>query len=182
MMWRVVALLGMLGVVTCVRIRREGQGCRKTPLGQEYNGSKAETVSGKTCRDWSFYEGGLPEKNFRAAKNFCRNPDGEAAGPWCYTNDPDVLWEFCGIEFCRPGGPRDCKMTLNGQDYHGTARSTKSGKSCKFWDFLEDNLPEKAFASAGNFCRNPDGELEGPWCYTTDPDTLWETCGIEQCE
>lgn len=31
-----------------------------------------------------------------------------------------------------------------------------------------------------NYCRNPDGRHR-PWCYTTDPDTLWEYCDIKVC-
>jgi len=38
-----------------------------------------------------------------------------------------------------------------------------------------------------NFCRNPGGEEDGPWCYTLDyPDTLWELCDVgapaSQCD
>ena len=29
--------------------------------------------------------------------------------------------------------------------------------------------------------RNPDGGPEGPWCYTTDPDTRWHYCDIPCC-
>ena len=27
--------------------------------------------------------------------NYCRNPDNEPEGAWCYTTDPDVRWEYC---------------------------------------------------------------------------------------
>ena len=38
--------------------------------------------------------------NLEAEGNYCRNPDGKEGGPWCYTTDKDVLWEYCDISFC----------------------------------------------------------------------------------
>lgn len=32
-----------------------------------------------------------------------------------------------------------------------------------------------------NYCRNPDGDHHGPWCYTTDPKTEFDYCAIKQC-
>lgn len=32
-----------------------------------------------------------------------------------------------------------------------------------------------------NFCRNPNNDPGGPWCYTTDPNVRAEECGIPQC-
>lgn len=32
-----------------------------------------------------------------------------------------------------------------------------------------------------NFCRNPDSDSGGPWCYTTDPNTRWESCSVPSC-
>lgn len=32
-----------------------------------------------------------------------------------------------------------------------------------------------------DFCRNPDGDSKGPWCYTRDPETRWETCNVQDC-
>ena len=29
--------------------------------------------------------------------NYCRNPDSEDGGVWCYTTDPDVKWEYCDV-------------------------------------------------------------------------------------
>jgi len=37
--------------------------------------------------------------------NMCRNPEGSAPdGPWCYTIDPKVRWEYCNISQCPPRG------------------------------------------------------------------------------
>ena len=35
----------------------------------------------------------------------CRNPDSSAPdGPWCYTVDPLVRWEYCNVSRCPPRG------------------------------------------------------------------------------
>ena len=36
-------------------------------------------------------------------ENFCRNPDRDPGGPWCYTTDPAVRFQSCGIKSCREG-------------------------------------------------------------------------------
>lgn len=33
-------------------------------------------------------------------KNYCRNPDDDFHGPWCYTDDPLVPWDYCPISRC----------------------------------------------------------------------------------
>lgn len=33
-------------------------------------------------------------------KNHCRNPDDDFHGPWCYTDDPLVPWDYCPISQC----------------------------------------------------------------------------------
>ena len=32
--------------------------------------------------------------------NYCRNPDDEPGGPWCYTTDPAKRWEYCDVMNC----------------------------------------------------------------------------------
>jgi len=35
-----------------------------------------------------------------AANNYCRNPDDDPIGLWCYTTNPSVRWEYCDIPIC----------------------------------------------------------------------------------
>ena len=82
--------------------------CKTTQLGREYTGTLSTTPSGRTCQRWDsqsphdhnrddpadFPENALP-------KNYCRNPDSESGGPWCYTTDPGVRYEYCTqIKYC----------------------------------------------------------------------------------
>ncbi len=42
-------------------------------------------------------------------------------------------------------------------------------------------FPDPSMDYVSNFCRNPNDQLTGPWCYTTDPDTEKEKCDIPRC-
>ncbi|TRY83075.1 hypothetical protein DNTS_013537 [Danionella cerebrum] len=42
-----------------------------------------------------------------------------------------------------------------------------------------DVIPE--LRNAENFCRNPGGESDRPWCYTTNPNIRWEYCALPKC-
>ena len=42
--------------------------------------------------------------------NYCRNPDGDDNGPWCYTTHPKVRWEYCKIPRCSSSNP-GCEST-----------------------------------------------------------------------
>ena len=42
----------------------------------------------------------FPDVSVEAASNYCRNPDGKPEGPWCFTDDPFVEWEYCDIPAC----------------------------------------------------------------------------------
>lgn len=43
-------------------------------------------------------------------------------------------------------------------------------------------IPSPANGLELNYCRNPDGDRIGPWCYTTDPERRYESCNIPQCK
>ena len=42
--------------------------------------------------------------------------------------------------------------------------------------FLDDTLEE-----ASNYCRNPDHDPKGPWCFTTDRTSRFEYCNVQPC-
>ncbi|KAK3236459.1 hypothetical protein CYMTET_53403 [Cymbomonas tetramitiformis] len=76
-------------------------------LGMDYYGEDAVTTNGHTCLNWTVppltgedfaYYIKYPE--LQDAANYCRNPDGDEGGPWCYTSTEGVRWEYCNIESC----------------------------------------------------------------------------------
>ncbi|XP_055132875.1 hepatocyte growth factor-like protein isoform X7 [Symphalangus syndactylus] len=155
--------------------------------GVGYRGTMATTVGGLPCQAWSHKFPNdhkyTPTLRNGLEENFCRNPDGDPGGPWCYTTDPAVRFQSCGIKSCREAACVWC----NGEDYRGAVDRTESGRECQRWDlqhphqhpfepgkFLDQGLDD-------NYCRNPDGS-ERPWCYTTDPQIEREFCDLPRCD
>jgi len=164
--------------------------CKKTVLGTEYDGVKAETLNGLICQEWTSQTphshqvwNKFPESSKLAAKNYCRNPDNSPDGPWCYTVDDTVRWEYCDVQLCA-----DCKATTKGVEYNGDLSVTKSGHTCQNWASQVPqshrkwtNFPEGSEELANNYCRNPDNSPDGPWCYTTNPNVRWDYCEVDFC-
>ncbi|MEQ2164636.1 hypothetical protein GOODEAATRI_008631 [Goodea atripinnis] len=67
-----------------------------------------------------------------------------------------------------------------GEDYRGKVFTTKSGLTCQQW--WSKWTPSPTNGLELNYCRNPDGDRIGPWCYTTDPERRYESCNIPQCK
>ena len=79
----------------------------------------------------------------------------------------------------------DCYIDDLGRDYRGYISETKTGKECMMWTEQEPhqhNRTEARYPGTGlgehNYCRNPDNEPEGAWCYTTDSESRWEYCDL----
>ncbi|KAM9316694.1 plasminogen [Gastrophryne carolinensis] len=156
-------------------------------IGKDYRGTESTTKSGKTCQEWASNTPHVPNitpEKFPDAgleANFCRNPDGDSKGPWCYTTDPTLRFEYCNIPQCED----DC-FHCNGEGYRGTVSKTESGLECQNWDsqvphshgYIPSSLPERNLIN--NYCRNPDAEPR-PWCFTTNPSKRWEFCNIPRC-
>ncbi|ELK25025.1 Hepatocyte growth factor-like protein [Myotis davidii] len=100
--------------------------------GIKYRGTKATTRSGLTCQRWSHRHPNdhkyMPTPKNGLEENFCRNPDGDPRGPWCYTTDPAVRFQSCGIKSCR----EDCYYGT-GEQYRGSVSKTRKGVPCQLW-------------------------------------------------
>ncbi|MGH0132058.1 UNVERIFIED_CONTAM: hypothetical protein FKN15_048480 [Acipenser sinensis] len=149
---------------------------------------KTVTKTGLKCQAWSSmvpHEHSFLPPKYRSKDledNYCRNPDNEASGPWCFTTDPDIRHQSCEIPQC---SEVEC-LTCNGENYRGSMDHTETGKECQRWDlnrphkhaFHPKRYPDKGLDD--NYCRNPDKRLR-PWCFTLDLNTTWEYCSIKVC-
>ena len=81
--------------------------CKKTNPGAEYRGTVSKTISGLTCQDWKSQSphkhNNTPQDSPKAGlfKNYCRNPDNKAKGPWCYTTSKEKVYEHCDVKLCK---------------------------------------------------------------------------------
>ncbi|KAL2088769.1 hypothetical protein ACEWY4_015668 [Coilia grayii] len=177
--------------------------------GETYSSAVSATSSGKACQYWSSnFPHRITEFNVSLEEslkeNYCRNPDQSPDGPWCFTRDPGVRRESCGVPSCEgPFAPAPVPTKVNvttsysdttnclpenGKGYKGTLSVTMKGFTCLPWaspkavkmatgsEFLTDVKLE------ANYCRNPDGDSEGPWCYVDYPNITMDYCDLELCE
>ncbi|RXN24706.1 hepatocyte growth factor-like protein [Labeo rohita] len=167
---------------TCFRGRGEG-----------YRGTVGVTPEGVTCQRWDAqfpHRHSYAPQNYRCKdlrENYCRNPDGRQF-PWCFTTDPNVPVAFCtNIPRCgvTPPEPEECYTGI-GDTYNGKRAKTRSGIPCAPWkDHRESNeryVDLLMAEQAGNFCRNPDKDKHGPWCYTNSSSIPWDYCALKSCE
>ncbi|XP_065585755.1 plasminogen-like [Cyrtonyx montezumae] len=171
------------------------------------SGRKCQAWNSKSPHD----HGKTPEKfpNADLRENYCRNPDGDSR-PWCFTTDPSVPWEYCNLKRCddhtEEATPNDPPATVaqnvgltippttsdcingNGKDYRGTVAKTGNGRTCQEWSSQSPHshkyftpLTHPRAGLDKNYCRNPDGDVNGLWCFTTDPGKIWEYCEIPRC-
>uniref|UniRef100_A0A673GQU6 Hepatocyte growth factor n=1 Tax=Sinocyclocheilus rhinocerous TaxID=307959 RepID=A0A673GQU6_9TELE len=167
---------------TCFRGRGEG-----------YRGTVGITPEGVTCQRWDAqfpHRHSYTPQNYRCKdlrENYCRNPDGHHL-PWCFTTDPNVPVAFCtNIPRCGIAPPEheECYTGI-GDTYNGKRAKTRSGIPCAPWkDHSESNERDVDLLmaeQAGNFCRNPDKDKHGPWCYTNSSSIPWDYCSLKPYE
>ena len=78
----------------------------------------------------------------------------------------------------------------DGQTYRGTVATTVSGLHCQAWrvhyphkhsltEFVD--LDALGIGLGDNYCRNPQGRGDRPWCLTIDPKIRWQYCSVPRC-
>ena len=207
------------------------------PTGRNYRGTQSKSAE-FTCQPWNV---NYPHKNryasygFKPDHNYCRNPNRDSKGPWCYkyarignrespityckdlipqcskntntsineivksSNSRAVSTQSKTSSSTRPtndGNNSDnskCYDWTNdptGRNYRGT-QSKSDGFTCQPWNV---NYPHKnKYASYGfkpehNYCRNPNRDPNGPWCYkyanVRQGEALYTYCkdSIPQCQ
>ncbi|GAB1600337.1 muscle, skeletal receptor tyrosine protein kinase-like [Argonauta hians] len=80
----------------------------------------------------------------------------------------------------------DCYIG-KGRWYNGTVNVTKNGLTCQSWsvDYPHSHRRHPdIFAeleNSENYCRNPGGDNDMPWCYVNDTNSRWAACNISKC-
>ena len=69
--------------------------CGSSPLQFDYRGTINSTQSGLTCQSWS------AQWQVGGNHNYCRNPNNQPGGAWCYTTNADMSWEYCDVPVCK---------------------------------------------------------------------------------
>uniref|UniRef100_A0A6P7G073 Uncharacterized protein LOC114336079 isoform X1 n=2 Tax=Diabrotica virgifera virgifera TaxID=50390 RepID=A0A6P7G073_DIAVI len=183
--------------------------CKVSHLGLEYKGTVQKTESKVRCQSWTSSQphqirDDLLDANFsdgsrKTAKNFCRNPNTDPLGPWCYSMNLDLQFETCALPLCQLS---QCKLTGPGMEYAGDYDKGTSQRKCLKWNkdrkkvkdqakyisipkFDKKLFPEADLSDAKKFCRNPSGDLGGPWCFVENEDTNdieKEYCDVPFCD
>nr|XP_044624058.1 hepatocyte growth factor isoform X3 [Equus asinus] len=161
--------------------------------GEGYRGTISTIWNGIPCQRWDSqypHQHDITPENFKCKdlrENYCRNPDG-AESPWCFTADPNIRVGYCSqIPKCDVSSGQDCYRG-NGKNYMGNLSKTRSGLTCSMWDKNMEDLHRHIFWEPDasklnkNYCRNPDDDAHGPWCYTGHPLIPWDYCPISRCE
>ncbi|XP_057291613.1 uncharacterized protein LOC130614207 [Hydractinia symbiolongicarpus] len=73
----------------------------------------------------------------------------------------------------------------NGFDYAGNINKTKFNQTCLPWSSAclkqYSLLDISGLNENENFCRNPSGYKEIPWCYISPNGTEWQYCDVPKC-
>ncbi|XP_072444215.1 muscle, skeletal receptor tyrosine-protein kinase isoform X3 [Chiloscyllium punctatum] len=100
--------------------------------------------------------------------------------------DPDACTKVSFLDIKRGLITKVC-YSDNGRFYQGMVNVTASGIPCQKWSeqapHFHRRMPElfPELTNSDNYCRNPGGESERPWCYTMDQTVRWEFCNVPLC-
>ncbi|CAG5079386.1 Oidioi.mRNA.OKI2018_I69.PAR.g9241.t1.cds [Oikopleura dioica] len=173
-------------------LQEVGKDCYDKERPWDYTGDIDFTVTGEKCMDWRKGTTHRPKHypTQSGSSNFCRNPDSDPNGPWCYTTDPNVVYAYCNVPTCDESKSKERQNNVNcisdsrGTAYRGSQRfATKDGKFylCQSWHAVEPQRSMFLMDEKHNYCRNPTNDPKGPWCYTTNKNVHFAYCDIPSC-
>lgn len=161
--------------------------------GEGYRGTVNTIYNGIHCQRWDSqypHQHGFAPENYKCKdlrENYCRNPDG-AESPWCFTTDPLIRTGYCSqIQKCAASNKQECYRGI-GNSYRGSLSKTRFDLTCATWSKNMEDLKRHTFQAPdetileNNYCRNPDNDVHGPWCYTDNAHIPWDYCSISHCE
>lgn len=128
--------------------------CKLSDMGLDYVGKLSETRTGSQCSNWTLYmeaygnitEGFtnpiqaryFPEGSVTHARNYCRNPDRDNRGPWCFTGRGSLdSYDFCDVTHCELGTLLDmayvgeCGSCIDGPEYLEQCPGWSNTGECK---------------------------------------------------
>ncbi|OQV11775.1 Tyrosine-protein kinase transmembrane receptor ROR2 [Hypsibius exemplaris] len=145
------------------------------------DGDSAKKRPRQMCRDeCELLESEICRKEYAIANG---HPVLKEFTPDCHKlpNEQSTEHKKCIRLGLRPSSSKSTKITKeecytgDGQSYSGMHRQTVSGAECRKWDGVK--YPELAHH---NYCRNPDGLHQRPWCMNGVSDAV-EPCNIQKC-
>lgn len=184
--------------------------------GQYYIGTVNHDKNGNECMDWleaKRIQGEITEpKDIKVAKNYCRNPDDDTEGPWCFlkkpvvSSDPAENYAYCDIPKClnkEPTYEQHCyrddplvklgngfRIPSKGNMYRGRVSETISGIKCQNWaeskpwkpSPMIQKLLRGVYKGAYHNFCRNYDHDDAPWCYTTHRRRMWEKCDVPSCK
>lgn len=113
-------------------------------------------------------------------------------GTYCHaiSLNHGITKTYCHIRICKSA---ECRLAGTGNDYIGKLNVTRSNRKCQKWTtnaphqvnpkYLNGSLfADQDPIKAENFCRDPNRNISGPWCYTTDQKVPYDLCYVRDCD
>ena len=167
-----------------------------------YIGKQSKTFNGHECQPWHDTRPHRPSEEIKRKvlgagvkynNNYCRNPDNDPNGPWCYTMNTKERYDYCDIPACKKQPPKYDEERIRdvncvddkGTKYKGTVNHVVKGGNtykCQSWSAVSPHRSMFLINEKHNYCRNPNNDPNGPWCYILGHHTMSRaSCNIPPC-
>ena len=141
--------------------------CKETDSGSGYSGDLARTSAGRRCYTWSDLDSYVRDHLWKSHDH-------------CPPRSEDRHVNMAEETGCMYGAWKSANCSpLSLED-----RVTRSKRPCgggTRWKSHDLSVMAGALPSLHNYCRNPDDDPRGPWCFTDHVTDRMEYCDIPRC-